>query len=687
MAVQNICRLCLATDDLVYIFDEKNKKLNMKDVIAITTGIEIHTKDIISQKVCGKCYQFSIQIFQFRSQCLKADKHLKNLCMDFLVDKKYYIPNTEVSIKGVLKSEELPKIEPDFMKTSVYELHPSVIKLSRTYPKIKLPKDCLTSDVAPIVQMEINQVENYFKRLKLNFNIHVKNALDSVKRSIKPTKFSKIQKFPKQKKILTLPKVIKITKINEPIKTKQHYKSATNFNEIENNRSEVCKTPNKSPVKRNNKSTIHSNVKRKLIESPSTEAVEKPHLKTVHCTDTCITIPSKKRRLVTEKCQQETHYCKKTFLNETEVYCSLTTRRQKLIAAANCSNKKSVDVGIFSKSTLKKFQNDSKKVDEKYCALKEKMIVQPIKIANDKVDLQISSPNKNLANRNENQLNENDEHVSLTSVGRSVPLFVCQICNSVLYNKYELKKHQNKHMRCQFCKVRFRSLENKKRHIENVCLIRKMMSDLPYVSLVKIDYNRIIRQTYSEAFAGFSPLKNMYMTHREKNSNNSSIKETLFKDLPPERLSIIEILSDDEDLPFSVSDKEQLPIIANISSNVFTNLNLKTSKNELLKNLLTTFPRPSKEIETQTELLTNCHISVTETNEAVLKNLLPYMFMYNIPVKVEPGKFNVTYDYSLKSNPTKKLSLWNELIPINIKSRAEDGDSFSKVVNDASNKR
>lgn len=39
--MKDVCRLCLMTDDLVWIFDKRLESNDMKDVIYITTGVEV----------------------------------------------------------------------------------------------------------------------------------------------------------------------------------------------------------------------------------------------------------------------------------------------------------------------------------------------------------------------------------------------------------------------------------------------------------------------------------------------------------------------------------------------------------------------------------------------------------------------------------------------------------------------
>lgn len=597
--------------------------------------------------------------------------------MNYLVDKKCYIPNTEVTIRSIVKKEEEPKPIPVFSKNvSNYKVHPSIMKLSRTYPAMKLPRICLSSNVAPVVEMEIDEVENYFKRLKLDFKLCVKKALACTKPSSKLMHLSKEHKSLKQTKVKILPEEIKINQ------TSNHRKIKTDKHETKNKK-EPRQTPSKSPGKGYYaKSPVRSNEKRNLIENSSIEETL-PKLVGSETVINCTVPNNRKRKLfATEKCLQQNDKNVREKESAKHTNSDLINAKRKIKSNENISkeegnSEKMLLMGFnnsFSSPRKKKLSSENslgrsiaaearssnnitpekyrfngRKVTEKQHVSKEKTDEESAAknvIASKTCtykDAEISGTGKD----------QNDECESLTSVGRSVPLFVCEICSSVHYNMYELKKHQNKHMRCQFCKIRLRSLENKDYHVENVCKIRKMMNDLPQVRLVKIEHNGIARQRFPAAFIGFSTLPRVENVG-VRNRDAISVKTTFFKGFP-KRLDI------------DISEKEQSSIVPDISSNAF----VEAFKNEVLRNLLTTFQHSSVGIETQTDTVTNYDIEIIESNKAVIKDLLGYLKMYRIPIKLQPGEFNVTCEYNDKSNSPKNLCFWNDLTPINVKSKTE----------------
>ncbi|KAJ8943052.1 hypothetical protein NQ318_022596 [Aromia moschata] len=74
----DICRLCLSKNNLVWIFDRRiENSENMKDVIYITTGVQINMNDTVSQKICNKCCEITVRMFEFRRISLANDRRLK----------------------------------------------------------------------------------------------------------------------------------------------------------------------------------------------------------------------------------------------------------------------------------------------------------------------------------------------------------------------------------------------------------------------------------------------------------------------------------------------------------------------------------------------------------------------------------------------------------------------------------
>ncbi|CAG9857937.1 unnamed protein product [Phyllotreta striolata] len=93
---RNVCRLCLSTKELVLVFDERlNQKIDMKNVIFLTTGVEILDTDLISQKICSTCQQVTEKVHQFRQRAQKTDKFLK----DQLCEEIKKIPDRKVTAK------------------------------------------------------------------------------------------------------------------------------------------------------------------------------------------------------------------------------------------------------------------------------------------------------------------------------------------------------------------------------------------------------------------------------------------------------------------------------------------------------------------------------------------------------------------------------------------------------------
>ncbi|KAG5879355.1 hypothetical protein JTB14_030986 [Gonioctena quinquepunctata] len=112
-SVNEICRLCLSKEDLVWVFDKRfsESEDNMKDVIFITTGVEVHTKDIITQKICAKCCYISFKMFEFRKTSSNSDRFLKEQYRKMLETStlEHKIPNTSVTIKADKRAEPAVK--------------------------------------------------------------------------------------------------------------------------------------------------------------------------------------------------------------------------------------------------------------------------------------------------------------------------------------------------------------------------------------------------------------------------------------------------------------------------------------------------------------------------------------------------------------------------------------------------
>ncbi|KAJ8968493.1 hypothetical protein NQ317_000090 [Molorchus minor] len=160
--------------------------------------------------------------------------------------------------------------------------------------------------------------------------------------------------------------------------------------------------------------------------------------------------------------------------------------------------------------------------------------------------------------------------VPKVNVLSSTTLYMCDICNAVQSTAKYLRKHRNKHLRCQFCKKKCETLDNKQHHIRNTCLVKKCLNSSPDVELTKVECDTSIRRKYPNAFTEFPQLKNICSDIEIASTSNSlasrdiDSKQSNITDYP----TVIEILSDDEEtIPASnIIDNVNLQNIANASN-------------------------------------------------------------------------------------------------------------------------
>ncbi|XP_072396339.1 uncharacterized protein [Diabrotica undecimpunctata] len=145
MDLKDLCRLCLSRDkQLMWVFDDKLECTKyVKKLILKTVGVEINKDDVISQKICTKCGEDVLKLYHFREQSLKNDKLLKELYRN--VRKK--------------------------------TMHRSVINLFKKYPGLKIPNIALDLNISPMVEMEMDEVQNYFRMHNINMAKHTQQVL------------------------------------------------------------------------------------------------------------------------------------------------------------------------------------------------------------------------------------------------------------------------------------------------------------------------------------------------------------------------------------------------------------------------------------------------------------------------------------------------------------------------------
>ncbi|KAL1513579.1 hypothetical protein ABEB36_002974 [Hypothenemus hampei] len=204
--VQNVCRLCPENGTkytLHDVFGNTTEK-NLKEIILTTTGIEISDSDIISKKICKKCYENVQNIYETRQIAQRQNQHLKEVCQKYLSEKGIRLPNTCIIIKKDINAscdgensqnaeivtenikndtteyrklrESNSQPQTKMLKTmkkrikGITTIHPTVIDLYKKYPKCKLTKKCLDKHIAPIISLGMGEVEAYFQKRNLNMS-------------------------------------------------------------------------------------------------------------------------------------------------------------------------------------------------------------------------------------------------------------------------------------------------------------------------------------------------------------------------------------------------------------------------------------------------------------------------------------------------------------------------------------
>ncbi|KAJ8943051.1 hypothetical protein NQ318_022595 [Aromia moschata] len=233
---------------------------------------KISKNDIVSQKICAKCCHITIKMFEFRKTSMKNDSYLKEECSAYLKNNNVKIPNTNITIRNegkIVKPEQSVKRAEQKQErdNKSYKVHPSVRALFKTYPQIKLPTTCVKSNIAPVVCLEMDGVENYFRSRQLDFNYHTKLALRSdkkvaTKRTSAPTK-------PKRPNVQSDNSEIKPVKAVIRKSESQPIKITFKFN-IKNNESELKSESADSRIEQKNDlvpEKISSNKKKKTSKN------------------------------------------------------------------------------------------------------------------------------------------------------------------------------------------------------------------------------------------------------------------------------------------------------------------------------------------------------------------------------------------------------------------------------------
>ncbi|XP_074034419.1 uncharacterized protein isoform X8 [Leptinotarsa decemlineata] len=377
----DVCRLCSSTHDLLWVFDKKlpgAATISLKDIIFAISGVEIHYKDVISQKICSECYQLAKITYGFREMSIKSNKILKDRYKT--LHQTSYITDCTVKEEGVE-----PKVIEKNVNETILNIHPTIRDVYKTHPNIMLPRISLQFHVNPSVVMEVDSVQNYLKRQEK------KPASESLKTiaTYEPAK------------------TIELFNSIDTLKTVSSCTAVLNMSNLKSQRVQVQDLD-------------------KNIDKPP----EKP-----------ITNESKPEKTSVKIPKEE------------------VTKPKRILSEDSWSEK-----------VLKK--------------------------------ISLAGPTETMSNNSNSSSNDS----SMLYVEKSMPLFICEICDSVHNTLGNLRRHMLNHLHCQFCKCRFKSLEMKREHVESSCIKKNSMKSQVSVDMKKIELNMQTRHAYPNAFVDFPSL-------------------------------------------------------------------------------------------------------------------------------------------------------------------------------------
>lgn len=505
--------------------------------------------------------------------------------------------------------------------------HQTVKEVFTKYPNIKLPKNCLKMDIAPCVELTMDEVESYLKQRNRDM-AHLVEAL-------------KLSQARAEKKIATK-KTIDFTLQKKHVSRKDLPKSAQNDEKL---------------IKHNPISPISI----KLTNPEKTEYTIVKHN------------------------------------NESKINRLKIGVRRRISSSDNSPNRS-------EPSTSKKRRISASSTDSDRKENTRPNLIESLGL----------TPTKNVTN---NAVKESLMQVSHTA--RS--LEICNICSSVHYHLKDLKRHQLKHLRCQFCKSKFKTMTLKEEHIKDNCIIKKTMNSVPDVVVKKIEYDLEVRMTYPNAFDGFPSIPGLVLdsedkeTDSETNSKISIIDDSVSEEKTADSDDIIEILSDDDEpTPSTTPEETRKPsegfndlttkspvenvlesqdVVNSVSTNsamqqhidkpflkpdikikdssILDTVDPKATDSMVLKELLKNYKKLKlvKDAATQPEIPSQTSIEAKpNVFAATLKDLRKELLVYRIPVTIKNGPaFTVAFKRNEKQEKPRKMCDWNHLTPIDLK--------------------
>lgn len=414
----------------------------------------------------------------------------------------------------------------------------------------------------------------------------------------------------------------------------------------------------------------------------------------------------------------ETYFKQHNRSMQENVFCALQALRLESNKIADSSNSDEVKKNIENNLSIEVCDNYTKVV-KVHSADKLKTDLKIIVSSNDSTldcsspssskKIKLSEPISSSEKKRSSALEPVQVYKSKVETQGPVQIFcnekklhICNICNSVHYYLKDLKRHQLKHLRCQFCKIKLKTMDLKEEHIRKQCSIKKVMNSLPNIKLTKVENILAIRQKYPDVFRRFAPIPSLPIDKGcpENKKNSKVTSHVKAKNSIDDVVGVIEIPSDEEAKEVAststissktfltstndlgVQNDLTMDYLPNLSSsiikpdiriknnNIFDTIDPKHTDVMVLKELLKNYSKIqlTKDIATQPEPPLNTSVKMNpHDSTAILKNLMDHLLIYTVPIDVKYGTYNITFDYNHKQKKAKKKGLWSHLRAINLK--------------------
>ncbi|KAF2905712.1 hypothetical protein ILUMI_00464 [Ignelater luminosus] len=531
MKMDNVCRLCSISRNLVDAFDEQRAR-NLKTiryVIWMATGVEIKETDKASKMVCQRCCEIAVKMYKYRTNALINDKLLKERC-----DQPYTAPvinqdeilrlsseivneyianikqsnltsgssNSKTVSSHLLKqlssstntvsnptSKKHPSLRRNRIVREVAHRHPSICKLYKQYTDVILPVDVFKSDVSPVISLDSTEVSDWYAEQANNIQKRLTSII--------------IKKIPWESEVPSIGENL----IPNDMQSSTDKKDFGNLNINTNNSNNDSKDIN----------TVLFHCQKDKEQPPFTVAKN---------------VPQRARKKTTRKI----HSSRKRSIDdeEDEIIPEKKIRSFNNKQVKNASNK--VDLPnqlpsdtkeqktIFT-SSLELTPVVSSPVDQISVTPSPSLFLKstssittlPSLFAKPVTLLPIPKPDSIAP------LFEQVDCQNVMAAEKTLSIFICSICNQLCDTKKELQDHEKIHLTCKFCKMRLRNLVLLQQHQNETCFIN-IVKNPPNLQLTRVDSIKSIVQKYSEAFEVLSENNSLYQDTLD-NTNNDSVKD------------------------------------------------------------------------------------------------------------------------------------------------------------------